>query len=119
MTTDRDYIFSLVNYVLLYAQNATDWLLIKKELLLLCKPKHRSMFSRRHYSTKKHMLNDFEKEIIDYWKEKTGIELTIEPNMIHDINWIRKGHGWGLMKYNKEQYGVESKKNRKKKKCSI
>lgn len=66
-------ILSVIDYVMEYATNTNNWLTIKKEIMWLLPPSKRKYFSRRHYSTKKHTLNEFELKIIDYWKKKLAL----------------------------------------------
>lgn len=98
-----DKIWEVINYVMQYANESEDWLAVKKEILWLLTNEYRHYFSRRHYSTKKHSLNDFEKLVIEYWKTETGKELRISDNLIHNPEWVRHRRGWGLKKYNKER----------------
>jgi len=71
-------ILEKINFVSTYVSDIDDWIIIKKELLKQLPPKLRMLFSRRDEKTKKHSLNMFEKEIIDYWKRLTGITLIIK-----------------------------------------
>jgi len=89
-----------VDYVMAFAVGTDNWLSVKKEILWRLSKERRKLFSRRHYSSKKHTLNNFELEIINYWKRNTGILLSIPENMRHDPTWIRRRPGWGLRKYN-------------------
>jgi hypothetical protein len=93
-----------VDYVISYVQNSSnDWFLIKKEIMNCYPPKLRKKFSRRHYSTKLFFVNDFEKLIINYWKEKTNIELFIDEKKLHPSSWKRNPKGWGLFIYNEKR----------------
>jgi hypothetical protein len=71
-------ILEKINFVSTYVSDIDDWIIIKKELLKQLPPNLRMLFSRRDEKTKKHSLNMFEKEIIDYWKRLTGITLIIK-----------------------------------------
>jgi hypothetical protein len=110
-----DNIWEAINYVLQYANTSEDWLAVKKEILWLLTNEHRHYFSRRHYSTKKHSINDFEKLVIEYWYSETGKRLTITDNLIHNPEWVRHRRGWGLKKYNKERQKNALKLKRKNK----
>lgn len=97
------YILDTVDYVMQYAAGSTNWLAVKKEILWMIPVPYRKLFSRRHYSTKKHSINDFEKDIIAYWYENTGDVLVIPEDKIHNAQWVRHRSGWGLKKFNKER----------------
>lgn len=87
-----DFIKGRIDYVIQYAgTDCDDWHRIKIELIRSFLNVHRKLFSRRHYVTKKHVLNSFDKEVIAYWLEKTGIELKPDPKKMHDPNWINNG----------------------------
>lgn len=89
-----------IDYVIKYAGDvADDWFEVKKQILSITDPKRRSLFSRRHYSTKKHILNDFDYKVIEYWQLKTGVKLKIDESKLHPKDWIRRPRGWGLKKY--------------------
>lgn len=99
-----DDLKNLIDYVINYVGNSSnDWFTIKRELVNVFPPKKRSLFSRRHFSTKKHTLNDFDYEVIAYWEKKTGNKLVIDEKKLHPKNWKRKPKGWGLQKYNRER----------------
>lgn len=92
-----DYILQRLEYVSKYLKGLTnDWLDVKKQLLSLTHCSYRQLFSRRHKTTKKHVLNDLEKAIIVEWKKITGDDLYLSPEKTHDPNWVQKGPGWFL-----------------------
>lgn len=94
----------IIDYVIEYVgTGSNDWFLIKKELVNLFPPKERSRFSRRHYSTKKHLINDFDREVIKYWEDKTGNKLFIDEGRLHPKSWKRKPKGWGLIEINEKR----------------
>lgn len=109
---NRD-IKSVIDYVLLYAGSSEDWLSVKKEILWILPPRRRSLFSRRHYSTKKHTINKFEQEVMAYWKKKTGLELKIADDKLHDVNWVQNKSGWGLLKYHEERRKLARERKQK------
>jgi hypothetical protein len=90
---------------------STDWFRIKPVLINMFPLTDRTRFSRRHYSTKKQILNLFDKAVINYWKEKTGVELWINPEKLHNPSWKRNPAGWGLFAINKER--IENAKKKK------
>lgn len=104
--TDIQYIDYVIEYVGTFSN---DWFTIKKEIINCYPREQRIKFSRRHYSTKLFFINDFEKEIMKYWKERTGVELFIDDKKLHPTSWKRNPKGWGLLIYN------EKRKNTKKK----
>ena len=99
-----DNLKEIVDYVADYVADSTDdWFLIKRELVNNFPPKERVRFSRRHFSTKKHTINDFDRLVIDYWENLTGNKLSINEDKLHSQNWVQKPKGWGLKKYNDER----------------
>lgn len=102
----------IIDYVIDYIDgNSIDWFQIKKELVVLFPPKARSLFSRRHYSTKKQLLNDFDRKVIQYWEEQTRQKLVIDKTKLHPETWQRRPHGWGLKKYNENRQKQKKIKN--------
>jgi hypothetical protein len=101
----------LIDEVIYMINNSSnDWFFIKKIIVNHFSPKQRKNFSRRHYSTKKHILNSFDKEVIKYWQIKTGTILIIDKNKLHDDSWEQKPKGWALKKINEERRS-NTKKN--------
>ncbi len=99
-----------IDYVIEYVGTfSNDWFTIKKEIINRYPRKERVKFSRRHYSTKLFFVNDFERKIIEYWKEKTGIELFIDEKKLHPTTWKRNPRGWGLLIYNETRKKKKSK----------
>ncbi len=60
-----------------YPVEETNWVVFKKELLKNLKPDDRINFSTRDPKTKKQSLNNFEREIIQFWLKQTGNLLTL------------------------------------------
>ena len=97
-------ITNLIDYVIYYVGDTTsDWFLIKKELINVFPPVLRKNFSKRHHSTKKHILNSFDKEVITYWENTTGNTIWVNPEKLHPENWQPKPKGWGLQEYNEKR----------------
>lgn len=84
-------------------KTCVDWFLIKKTLVNRFPPKERSRFSRRHNSSKKHLLNEFDHKVINYWESQTGTKLVLEPSKLHPTIWNPKSRGWGLIVYNESR----------------
>ena len=80
-----------------------NYLKVKMQIINNFPNSGRNLFSRRHSSTKKHKLNEFDRAIITYWKSKTGIKLEVEPTMLHDPDWEHRKKGWGLVLFNEER----------------
>jgi hypothetical protein len=59
------------------AGNESNWVPIKRQLLLSLPPTMRKLFSTRNPRTKKHSLNDFEIEIINIYEKMTGVRLEL------------------------------------------
>lgn len=94
----------IIKYVIDYAgDSSNDWFQVKKELVNLFPPKERTRFSRRHYSTKKHLINDFDREVIKYWENQTGNRLLIDETKLHPESWEQQPRGWGLAVYNERR----------------
>tara|TARA_B100000212_G_C27355347_1_gene525608 strand:- start:640 stop:891 length:252 start_codon:yes stop_codon:yes gene_type:complete len=55
-----------------------DWLLIKKYLLRYLNPEIRKRFSTRDSKTKKHIINDFEKNVIDIYNKIYKVKLVLD-----------------------------------------
>ena len=54
-----------------------EWLQLKKIILLSLPPEARKSFSTRDPVTKKHSINDFERDVIDIYSRKTGTMLRL------------------------------------------
>ncbi len=99
---EQKRIFDKIEYASKYIENQTnDWFQVKKELLSIMSPKERSLFSRRHKTSKKHFINDFEKKVIEFWFSLTKVNLQIDDSKLHTSEDERPPRYWGLMKYNK------------------
>lgn len=99
-----DNLKSKIDLVISYVGDFTnDWVRIKKELLNSLPWEERTRFSRRHPFTKKHSLNAFEELVMAYWKERTGVELVIPSEKLHDPNWVRRKRGWALVAINEDR----------------
>jgi hypothetical protein len=113
MSTIQGRLKEIIDYVISYVEDATDdWFRIKLEIINNCPAEYRRLFSRRHYSTKKHILNSFDWEVINYWQEKTGIKLKIDPAKLHPENYVHTPNGWRLIE-NNEQRKKEREKLKK------
>jgi hypothetical protein len=114
MTVIPKRLIKLIDYVYEYVGDATnDWFAIKREIVNIFPPKDRSKFSKRHYSTKKHILNDFDQEVITYWEKISGNKIYIDESKLHSKDWVQKPKGWGIEQYNeqKRQQKETSKSN--------
>lgn len=60
-----------------YAGSCDDWMTIKKEVMKSIPSNLRSLFSRRDPITKEQVPNSFDKAIIEYYYNLTGIKLKI------------------------------------------
>ena len=70
-------IFEQLRFVSSYTGDCDDWVTIKKQVMLNLPPMLRKNFSTRDPKTKEQWLNDFEKELITYYKEITGVTLVL------------------------------------------
>ena len=63
----------------------TDWLTVKKQLLLVLSPRDRKNFSTRDQKTKKHFVyNSFEKQVRKEWFTLTGNILMMPADKMMD-----------------------------------
>ena len=80
-----------------------DWVKIKTEILKNVRNETRKLFSKRHKSSKKQVLNDFDREVIAYWSTLTGCVPSIPPEKVHDPEMVFNQKGWGLQELNKRR----------------
>ncbi len=66
-----------VNFVASYVDDCDDWVTVKKEVMRGIPSDLRKKFSTRDPKTKEQWLNDFEKQLIKHWEEKTGVQLKL------------------------------------------
>lgn len=114
MTTSPipEKILQKVQYVAKYVGSETDdWFRVKKEILAVCAPKERALFSRRHKTSKKHFLNDFERELIKIWNQETGVQLIVDSTKLHNTQDERPPRYWALMELNKKRQEAANDKN--------
>lgn len=90
----KERIEDVADYV---GQETNDWLLIKRQLIGSFPNEGRRLFSVRHPCTKKQIINEFDKLVMDYWRQLTGVEPVIHPSKLHDENWVHKPKGWALL----------------------
>jgi len=74
---DNKRLLTAIDDVSSFVGDCDDWVTIKKEIMKLLPSKMRSSFSRRHPITKEQQTNNFELELINYYKDITGIDLVI------------------------------------------
>ena len=72
-----DKIAEQVDFVASYVEDCDDWVTVKKEVMRGIPSLLRKKFSTRDPKTKEQWLNDFEKDLIEHWKDKTGVELKL------------------------------------------
>jgi len=90
VTEHIDYIIAVVD------GNSDQWLTIKSLLQRYLPVKLRVFLSGEDYSTRKQKPNDFDYAVMNYWKEKTGVELIIPKHKLHPENHIYRPRGWKL-----------------------
>ncbi len=104
-----------LEYVASYVRGSlTDWFLLKTVILQSFRGIERKAvgLSKRHRSTKKMFVNDTDKEVIEYWELLTGVKLWIDPQRLHNPNWISRPKGWALN--GGKERAIEEEANRKK-----
>ena len=86
---DLDIIFEQIKFVSSYVGDCDDWVTVKKQVMLNLPPTLRKNFSTRDSKTKEQWLNNFEKELISYYREITGVVLVLrsldERRKIFDV----------------------------------
>lgn len=103
-----------VNYVFQYAGSSDDYLKVRSEIISRCSPWDRNEFHRRHYSTKKIILNDLDYAIIEYWEELTGRKVFIDEERLHPKDWQWRPHGWKFNEINKQRKAEKRARERQK-----
>ena len=64
-----------------------DWLVVKKYLLRYSHPSLRKNFSTRHIKTKKHVINEYEQNLIDKYYQLYNTKLVLDEEKRHkEIN---------------------------------
>jgi len=74
---DLEIILDKVGFVSEYVDDCDDWVSVKKQVLLNLPPRLRKNFSTRDSITKEQWLNTFERELIIYYRDLTGISLIL------------------------------------------
>ena len=74
---DLDRIFDTIGDVSEYVGDCDDWVTVKKQVMLNLPPRLRRIFSTRDSKTKEQNLNDFEKDLIIYYKQAFGVDLVL------------------------------------------
>jgi hypothetical protein len=101
-----------IEWTILYVGNeCDDWVRIKTEILNNLVNEERKKFSRRHQNSWKQIVNDFDREVMDYWYKRTGVRLVIPKEKLHDESIIYKPRNWGLMLFNQRRAERLKKKN--------
>tara|TARA_A100001515_G_C4534696_1_gene198105 strand:- start:83 stop:355 length:273 start_codon:yes stop_codon:yes gene_type:complete len=77
MKDEKDLIFEEIKFVSTFAKDCDDWVTIKKEVMKNISPRLRKNFSTRDPITKNQHLNEFEKQLINYYRDITGITLVL------------------------------------------
>jgi hypothetical protein len=81
-------ILEQVSFVSSYAEKCDDWVTIKKEIMRGIPSHLRKNFSTRDPKSKEQWLNEFEKKLIEYYKDLTGVDLilrSLEERRNNDI----------------------------------
>jgi hypothetical protein len=79
MTTsnDKKRIFEETKFVSTFTKDCDDWVTIKKEIMKGLPSRLRKNFSTRNPKTKEQWLNNFEKELINYYYTLTHVNLVL------------------------------------------
>ena len=73
---------SLVDELMAYYED-DNWLVVKKYILRYSHPDVRKKFTTRHKDSKKHTLNEFEKDLIRYCNDIYNIKLKLREEDTH------------------------------------
>ena len=73
-----DKILDELELISTYMGDNDNWMDVKVFLLRGIRPEMRKLFSTRDHLTKKPHLNDFERHLIDIYKNMTGVRLRIK-----------------------------------------
>ena len=75
-----------------------DWLEVKKYILKSVSPEIRKNFSKRDYLSKKHIINEYEKNIINIYYKNFNILLELKKEKIHKKSlWQRNKNEYKKM----------------------
>jgi len=77
MKTIDQSVEEALDFVKSYGASIREWKVLKQELLRNLSPQKRKLFSRRDPRTKIQNFNEFEKTVVERWKQITGDELII------------------------------------------
>jgi hypothetical protein len=77
MTDIPEPILEALEEIASYVGDTTDWMVVKKQVLLAIAPKLRTNFSTRDPKTKKQSFNEFELRVVEWWEQRTGRRLLI------------------------------------------
>ncbi len=70
-------IIEQIDFVASYASDCDDWVTIKKQIMRGIPSQLRKNFSTRDPITKEQRLNQFEKQVINYYERVTGTSLVL------------------------------------------
>ena len=72
-----DRIIEQIDFVASYAEGCDDWVTIKKQIMRGIPSQLRKNFSTRDPLTKEQSLNQFEHQVINYYRDLTGTSLVL------------------------------------------
>ena len=72
-----DRIIEQIDFVASYAEDCDDWVTIKKQIMRGIPSQLRKNFSTRDPLTKEQSLNQFEQQVINYYRDLTGTSLVL------------------------------------------
>ena len=70
-------IIDQIKFVASYVGECDDWVTVKNQVMLGIPSPMRKNFSTRNSKTKEQSLNDFERELITYYRKITGVTLVL------------------------------------------
>lgn len=74
---DRERILAETRFVSTFTKDCDDWVTVKKEIMKGLPSTLRKNFSTRDPKTKEQWLNNFEKELINYYHNLTRVRLVL------------------------------------------
>lgn len=111
-------IIEYIDFVILIVDGTTNsWIPIKQYLQRALPKPLRVYLSHRDPATRKQKPNDFDFACMNYWKEKTGVELFIPKDKLHPTDHVYRPKGWNIIVHNeiksRQRYAKENKGKQK------
>jgi hypothetical protein len=100
-----DYMKEKLKLLSTLMTNQNDWFEIKNAIFYMISNEERKKFSKRHKSTKKLFISDYDLLVIKYIESLTGKTLYINEERLHRSDeWTHKSHGWAVREANEKRW---------------